>query len=135
MNNYHTLPCGTPIPPEGIEAWVREQNHDKWEPNPVRIFAHVNGKYLVYDEKYVVFYKHYSLTDPTKQKKRLVTPMELLGKFVHFSTGTTSLAVSADKTRIHTVTNTFKVERILEVAVGYSDTPTSELKSFWVEEV
>ena len=133
MNNYHTLPCGTPIPPEGIEAWVRPNASCKWAKENVVVC--VNGYVFSTTSYGITPWDEYTLTDPTKPKRRLVTPMELLGKFVHFSTGTTSLAVSADKTRIHTVTNTFKVERILEVAVGYSDTPTSELKSFWVEEV
>ena len=36
--NYHTLPCGTPIPPEGIRC--RVWDHTEWPGSTQLIIAH-----------------------------------------------------------------------------------------------
>jgi len=130
MNNYHTLPCGTVIPPEGIEAWVRHSEYDEWYDET--IIAYADGK--VVTERKLWTWNNYTLTDPTKPKKRLVTRLELLGKYLHFETRT-SLVIEVDEDIVRTKNHNYSVEFLSKECKGYSDTPTSEIKRFWVEEV
>ena len=133
MNNYHMLPCGTPIPPEGIEAWVRDSSSLRWEPRLIVAFA--DNRAIIHKDHCLSYYRHYSLTDPTKQKRRLVTPMELLGKYVHFKCGAISLIVCVVGDKAKTYNHAYDMDELANNLIGYSDTPTSPIKSFWVEEV
>ena len=130
--NYHTLPCGTVIPLEGIEAWVRGSENDTWRKRT--IVSCVNGCAIATTGDNIMDWKCYSLTDPTKSKRRLVTPMELLGKFLH-TDGRTSLVIEEEDGVVRTKNHNYTVAFLAEHDFAYSDTPTSELKSFWVEEV
>jgi len=129
MNNYHTLPCGTPIPPEGIEAWVRIKDYD-W----------MKGKIIAWSAKAICdngyggeTITEYSLTDPTKPKRRLVTPMELAGKWLR-SEKSSRFVCSIIDTEINCFNLSGDIDGMMQLFDGYSDTPTSPIKSFWVEE-
>jgi len=131
MNNYHVLPCGTVIPPEGIEAWVKTP--DGWQKR--QIVAVVNDQLITDFKGTYGRWDEYTLTDPTKPKCRLVTPMELLGKFVHWSDVKIKNVICIDASIVQCGNYSHSIEILLKECKGYSDTPTSPLKSFWVEEV
>jgi hypothetical protein len=129
--NYHTLPCGTPIPPEGIEAWVRDIFSKSWLNVTI-----ISSAYDLVHTDSGDRYHQYSLTDPTLPKRRLVTPMELLGKYAHFNEcNFVTFVESSNAHCVYCCGNVFTVDDLVGCAKGYSDTPTSPINSFWVEEV
>ncbi len=129
--NYHVLPCGTPIPPEGIEAWVKNV-YGAWLYKT--IISCFNGRVVFIDEGDEKSTRVYSLTDPTKPNKRLVTPMGLLGKYVWWNPYKILQVNGIDQNYLFVGPMKYIVDIIYKECKGYSDTPTSEIKSFWVEE-
>jgi hypothetical protein len=128
--NYHILPCGTVIPPEGIEAWVKSSYSNAWTTGPIRIIAYHNHVMDLNGNKW----DNYSLTDPTLPKRRLVKPMELAGKWLR-SKASAVFVYEANGDTIYSNSFDGFVDNVSKYYDGYSDTPTSEIKSFWVEEV
>jgi len=196
MSNYHMLPCGTPIPPSGIEAWVSQPNGKEWV--KATIIAYTNNKAVT---EYINWAR-YSLTDPTQTKpkktsaeiafekfgrltkvrrkdwyewtwfeidclaenntvvsgkasegyitcwrfvnleewhvfepkKRLVTPMELAGKWLRWNNAVCFVHEIIGEL-VHFGNKSSFVVELETKCIGYSDTPTSPLKPFWVEEV
>jgi len=137
MNNYHVLPCGTVIQPSGIEAWVKTERG--WSSAPVTLLACVDcfDKKKVMTTTGTLFYS-YALTDPNvkpEPKKRKITPKELLGKWVHRSETNIKLVSGIEDNMLICGRFQYAIEIVLKECKGYSDTPISEVKSFWVEEV
>jgi len=195
--NYHTLPCGTVIPPSGIDAWVKDKASTCWTIDPIRIVAYHNSVIDIYGKKWY----NYSLTDPTKPKKpkkttaeiafekfgkgakvrmeywsvdrffiinglsedkmfitgldssgdydywnfddgtwevvttnpkkRLVTPMDLGGKWLkHKNANMRLLVIGVTSNSVYTRSDHFSSDGLETVFEGYSDTPTSEVRSF-----
>jgi hypothetical protein len=130
--NYHQLPCGTQIPPEGIEAWVLDSyGIHGWQKRTI-VAVEYGGNSLICASG--VRWNKYRLTDPTKPKRRLVTPMELAGKWLRSEKSARFVCEVID-TEINCLSMSGNLERIMQFFNGYSDTPTSEVKSFWVEDV
>jgi hypothetical protein len=131
--NYHQLPCGTVIPPEGIEAWVYTNGEFKKE----TIIGFVCSRVISVECGLLHFSERYSLTDPTKPKRRLVTPMELGDKWLHFKGDAPFylLVIGFDGNGVYVKNSGYVIEKLPAYCKGYSDTPTSEVRSFWVEEV
>jgi len=133
--DYHTLPCGTKIPPEGVIAWVKGE---VWSTEPMPVIAYARDKYITVNQGSLVYYKEYSLTDPhakPEPKKRKITPKELLGKWVHRSETNIKLVSGIEDNMLICGRFQYAIEIVLKECKGYSDTPISEVKSFWVEEV
>jgi len=130
--NYHVLPCGTPIPPEGIEAWVKNYEGENWRKKIIVSF--VGNSVIVANNNRTSEFRYYFLADPTNTKGRWVTPMELLGKILH-TDHRSSLVIEVEDGVVYTKNHSYTVDYLAKHNFGYSDTPTSEVKSFWVEEV
>jgi len=132
MNNYHQLPCGTAIPPEGVKAWVKDSCHDSWCDET--IIGYANDKVIT--ERSCFTWDEYRLTDPTLLKKRAITSHELYGKCLHMNEigKVFMMVIGSDDTHVFTRIQARTIEDVMNECMGYSDTPTSELKPFWLDE-
>ena len=131
--DYHTLPCGTKIPPEGVIAWVKGE---VWSTEPMPVIAYARDKYITVNQGSLVYYKEYSLTDPhakPEPKKRKITPIELADKWLHWECRMKKV-IAIHGNSLTCGKEIYNITLILKECKGYSDTPTSELKPFWVEE-
>jgi hypothetical protein len=135
--DHHTLPCGTKIPPEGIQAWVKYGSKSDWREYPETIVACANGRYAIFSNGVLTYGVDYSLTDPnakTEPKKRKITPIKLYMKTIYYNDGSKALVTYANERHVIVNGQVKFVDNLERECKGYSDTPTSELKPFWVEE-
>lgn len=133
--NFHTLPCGTKIPGEGLKAWIGEGDKG-WVRFPTIIIGY-NHIYSIVITKNGNSYKRYALIDPTVNEPEIyyISPRHLLGKYIHYKDGEIFKVTSVTSKNVIECRNIgYYIHNLPENAIGWSETMLScDLKPFYIK--
>lgn len=128
MSNTIKITKEIPAPPEGFAVEDRQPKEGERS-----IILLINGQWSAenkfgYQPSYIYAYR-------IPKKKRLMTPQELAGKWLHFHDDTAkALVLAIGYNYVMTIAQTKSVQILHEEKTLWSDTPTSEPRSLEVDD-